>query len=276
MDETIALDLQKALGYLRDGNIKDARPILVQILKTNPEIDQAWYMLSFVVSDRKKRIYALQQVLSLSPDNDKAKTRLAKILSSGEENTESEVSSSGIDESPVVAELKGVDSEEEDDLLNSRLDVEETLKSPDPDPEPDPEPEPIKKDIAKPPQKEPADSIEADIDTGKIDASTFGEYTGPKRNWRRIIIRLAIVVVVIGGISYLVIKGVELLPGILENFNSFPQTSKSTEIPTSIAIPTNVGGGQVLPATWTPSPEPSITPTFLPSLTPTPSETPNS
>jgi len=79
MDKKITNSLRQALDLIKSGKVKSARPILVEILKTNPDIEQAWYMLSFAVPNKERQIYALNQVLRINPGHEKARDRLAKL-----------------------------------------------------------------------------------------------------------------------------------------------------------------------------------------------------
>ena len=71
--------LKEAAGYLKSGNTKGARPIILQILREEPENVQAWYMLSFAVPRQDKQIQALENLLKIDPNHEKAKDRLLKL-----------------------------------------------------------------------------------------------------------------------------------------------------------------------------------------------------
>ena len=257
MDENIAEELRVALNLLRAGKTKEARPILVRILKTNPETLQAWYMLSFVVSDRQKQIYALQQIIQLDPNHDKATTRLAKILASqddGEHVEMPETKDSSYGESNATLEM-----EERSPKLTSISKKTET------------EPETVAKDpIGKNKTKD------IDPDSGEISASTFGVYEGPKRNWKRLIRNVVIGIIVLGAGFYIVIRGIDFVAGILEQPDAGPNVIGTTETPEASPTSTIEGGGRALPPTWTPSPTSTATPTATVTPIPTITETPSS
>jgi hypothetical protein len=84
MDQEIVNRLKKAAGLIKEGKQKNARSILVELLRDHPEVDQAWYMLSFTVPVLERQIYALEQALKANPNNDKALTRLLKLQEAGE------------------------------------------------------------------------------------------------------------------------------------------------------------------------------------------------
>lgn len=304
MDENITDDLRTALNYLRAGRIKDARPIILQVLKTNPEIDQAWYMLSFVVSDRDKQIYALQQVINLNPEHDKAKARLSKVLRGG-------TSASPTESQPIqpasVASQEAVTlggSEEQDSLDEQRLgnveDDVEASKAMGAKPEEkekkqkkqkkQKKPKKQKKQKTKKPKKakkkkeEEIATSEEEPSDGMITAGTFGEYEGQKRNWGRPLFVVIAVLVIIGGGYFLFSVGGDVMLRFIDSVNpgsgitvdETESITDETETPDATLTPTGVSGGRQLPATWTPSPAPSSTPTLEPSPTPTPTEVPSS
>ncbi|MBN2502553.1 MAG: hypothetical protein JXB38_17360 [Anaerolineales bacterium] len=88
MELEIIRELTQAYQLLREGKHKEARPILVRVLKDAPDNEQAWLLLSVAVSDRRRQVYALQQVLRVNPENEKALARLQKIQSGEIEKAE--------------------------------------------------------------------------------------------------------------------------------------------------------------------------------------------
>src|SRR3990172_10258178 len=78
MDSKAKKSLEKALDYLRNGRTDKARPIIADVLKRDPGIEEAWYLLSFTIGDPSKQIYALEQALRLNPENEKAAARLER------------------------------------------------------------------------------------------------------------------------------------------------------------------------------------------------------
>ncbi len=79
MDAITAKSFTAAVNQIRAGNIEQAREILIGILRQNPDDAQAWYALSFAVSDLAGKTYALQQVLRLNPDNGNAREQLDRL-----------------------------------------------------------------------------------------------------------------------------------------------------------------------------------------------------
>lgn len=287
MEENITDELRTALNYLRAGRIKDARPIILQILKTNPEIDQAWYMLSFVVSDRDKQIYALQQVITLNPDHEKAKARLAKVLAGGSDSPTASSSAQPAKAGREEAVSLGgrVDQESPDDARLGLMDSkEEAAKTVGEKPEKKTKKQKKKKKEKKPKKpkkqkkpkksKEPKEDLtsqEEKPDDGMITSGTFGEYQGQKRNWGRLVFITIALLVIVGGCYFLFTIGGDVVSGIINPDN--PQAGdvvEETVVPDVTETPTTPSGGRQLPPTWTPSPLPSETPTIEPSKTPTP------
>jgi hypothetical protein len=82
MDQATVKLLRQAAGYIKEGKQKAARTILVDLLRDDPEVDQAWYMLSFTVPIIDRQIYALEEALKVNPNNDKAMSRLLKLQGS--------------------------------------------------------------------------------------------------------------------------------------------------------------------------------------------------
>ena len=76
MDDNLNLALRQARDYLRQGNPDAARPLLVGVLKDDPKNEHAWYMLAFVYDQPDRRRYALEQVLRINPENQKARQKL--------------------------------------------------------------------------------------------------------------------------------------------------------------------------------------------------------
>jgi pimeloyl-ACP methyl ester carboxylesterase len=80
MDEKTLAELDQAWGYIQAELPDQAQPILIRIVRQNPKSDMAWYMLSFVLSERNQQIYALQRALALNPGNTGAEQRLEQLI----------------------------------------------------------------------------------------------------------------------------------------------------------------------------------------------------
>lgn len=70
---------QEAKELLKLGNRLAALALCVAALKVSDNDVDAWWLLSFAVTERDKQIYAVRRVLRLSPGNPKAAARLAKL-----------------------------------------------------------------------------------------------------------------------------------------------------------------------------------------------------
>jgi hypothetical protein len=79
MDQEIVNSLRQAASDIKEGKLKAARTSLVELLRDHPEVDQAWYMLSFTVPVLERQVYALEQALKVNPQNEKALSRLRKL-----------------------------------------------------------------------------------------------------------------------------------------------------------------------------------------------------
>lgn len=80
MNQTTAVALEKAYQLIRAGNLREARAILLPILRANQNIADAWYLLAHALTDPEKRLIAFQEVLRLEPANPSAKKQVAKLL----------------------------------------------------------------------------------------------------------------------------------------------------------------------------------------------------
>ncbi|MFC2029358.1 ABC transporter permease subunit [Chloroflexota bacterium] len=79
MDQATEKALRAALALLQEGEPQEAAAILARVLARSPGNEQAWYLLSFALTDPDRQIYALQRVLRINPDNEKAEARLAVL-----------------------------------------------------------------------------------------------------------------------------------------------------------------------------------------------------
>lgn len=72
-------NLKKIADLIRAGKGETARAQLVELLRTQPDNAQAWYLLSFVVDDPQRKQYALMQALKVQPDFVRARDRLRTL-----------------------------------------------------------------------------------------------------------------------------------------------------------------------------------------------------
>ncbi len=79
MDESTKDTIRQAIQLLREGNGKAAAPLLAEVLKKEPELEQAWYLLGLAVEDETRKKRAFNRVLQLNPNHEKARAQLDKL-----------------------------------------------------------------------------------------------------------------------------------------------------------------------------------------------------
>ncbi|NDJ74747.1 MAG: hypothetical protein GYB65_00695, partial [Chloroflexi bacterium] len=62
--------LQQGIAAARDNRPGDARRILQQAVRLDPQNDKIWLWLSSVAVDDNERVFCLKQLLTLDPHND--------------------------------------------------------------------------------------------------------------------------------------------------------------------------------------------------------------
>lgn len=72
-------DIKQAVAHLRSGQRKQARTLLLALLRLDPEIDQAWFLLGVALEDPSKKAYAFKQALKLNPSHQKAADQLDRL-----------------------------------------------------------------------------------------------------------------------------------------------------------------------------------------------------
>jgi hypothetical protein len=73
--------LQQAVALIKSGDKKGGQNLLVDIVNSDPKNETAWLWLASVVA-QDKRIFCLEKVLSINPNNIQAKQYLDKLKSS--------------------------------------------------------------------------------------------------------------------------------------------------------------------------------------------------
>jgi hypothetical protein len=73
--------LQEGIAAFQAGDRPRARELLQEVIKVDPENEQAWYYLAACESDPAKRRQYLEQVLEINPTNAKAREVLERIKS---------------------------------------------------------------------------------------------------------------------------------------------------------------------------------------------------
>ena len=72
--------LQQATELLQAGRLIEAQAALAELLRQNPNSDQAWLLMSFAVSERSLQIDCAQRAVKLNPFNPNARERLEKLV----------------------------------------------------------------------------------------------------------------------------------------------------------------------------------------------------
>ena len=263
MNQELANSLREALKLIKSGKNKHARSILVEVLKTHPDNEQAWYMMSFAIPVHEKQIYSLEQALRINPQNEKAQIRLANLKGQEEILRQSPAQPIEQTEGPPSKSPK-IDSQE--DLLAQRLfgttnlkkeeeekSVGDTLQSGMDQPESDLESDREKKSKRKKKKKREKKPRKPKTPREPI----FRNFL--ERIQRRTLI-LLVLIVSIGGLGFLYLSGnlnfSSESPGQVASVSTHSHTStpEKTLEPTPTKI---VSGG--LPPTWTPE-QPTQTP----------------
>lgn len=73
--------VRRAAALLKAGKRAEALKVLKAYLRANPSSEEAWYLLSFVLTQPAQQIRCLEEVLRLNPENEYARARLEKIQS---------------------------------------------------------------------------------------------------------------------------------------------------------------------------------------------------
>jgi hypothetical protein len=79
MDQMTATTLRKAYELFRAGKQSEAQAIIVPLVKANPNLVEAWYLLGLTLADPRRRLSAFQQVLRIDPTNQAAQKQIAQL-----------------------------------------------------------------------------------------------------------------------------------------------------------------------------------------------------
>jgi hypothetical protein len=240
--------LTAATQMVKNGRLDQARDTLMQYLMKNPSSEQAWLLMSYVLSDPAKQKDCLERVLKINPNNTVAQSKLAHLLGRRTEELfqkqaeppppapkpelEAEVRAE-IDVRPEFAAVSPAEPE-------PRKPVRPLEAAKSSEPKPAPAPQPIPSAGVPPPEKSPSKAAK----------------------WMRLI-TIFLVVLVLGIVAVILYFNV-LLP-VVNSLNTTP-TPTTTPIST-LEFPTQ----------WTQTLTPTVTitpiPTETPALSPVPSET---
>jgi hypothetical protein len=73
--------LRQALEHIRAGRTQAAQSLLIEFVKTSPNSEQGWFLLSLALTDPKQQVDCLERVLRLNPANAEARARLTRLTS---------------------------------------------------------------------------------------------------------------------------------------------------------------------------------------------------
>ena len=71
--------LAEGIAALKAGDKARARVLFAQILKHDPQNEQAWLWLSGVTEDNQRRLACLEKVLEINPNNQHAQRGIAAL-----------------------------------------------------------------------------------------------------------------------------------------------------------------------------------------------------
>src|SRR5262245_5039834 len=70
---------EQGIAAFKAGNKDQARQLLSQAVQQDPNDEQAWYYLAAAVDNPAQRKMALEKVLAINPNNDRARQVLDKV-----------------------------------------------------------------------------------------------------------------------------------------------------------------------------------------------------
>ena len=95
--------LGAAIALARAGRRRQARDLFLEIVEQNEENELAWLWLADLVDDVDDQIIALENVLTLNPENQRARARLESLRQMDEDPGPSPAAPTGGDEKPEEA-----------------------------------------------------------------------------------------------------------------------------------------------------------------------------
>ncbi len=249
--------LTAATQMVKNGHLEQARETLMQYLMKNPSSEQAWLLMSYVLSDPSKQKDCLERVLKINPNNTVAQSKLAHLLGRRTE----ELFRKGAQSSQPPAPKS------------------EPVPEPEPESLPEPVPSPVLKAAAKPKpeplpplkkpafERKPALQLESEPPALVVPEIPPDRVPPPERKpffsgkWFKII-TIALVALIVILVAVIIFAGV-IGPAI----TSILATPTPTTAPVStVDLP--------LPPQWTQTPTPTMT--TAPPATETPAFSPDS
>lgn len=80
--------LKRAIALIRAGSTEAAKPILTEILRLDPDHEQAWLWISKCFPEAERKKYCFERVLKANPENPIARKALAALEQAGKPSVE--------------------------------------------------------------------------------------------------------------------------------------------------------------------------------------------
>lgn len=71
--------IKQAISQAKAGNKAQAKKMLAQVVKQEPQNARAWYLLSYVVDNKEQAVFCINKVLEVVPGNEQAQGRLQEL-----------------------------------------------------------------------------------------------------------------------------------------------------------------------------------------------------
>jgi hypothetical protein len=78
----LASRLKEAINLINNGQRAEARPILLELSRQYPAVEQVWMWLATASDDTNERVTYLSRVLKINPDNERARTAYTRLVGS--------------------------------------------------------------------------------------------------------------------------------------------------------------------------------------------------
>jgi outer membrane protein assembly factor BamB len=79
--------LQRAITAIRAGDTATGRELLTELLRENPQHEDAWMWMTAVVQTHERRLYCLERVLKINPNNETARRAVSRLRQEQEDKT---------------------------------------------------------------------------------------------------------------------------------------------------------------------------------------------
>jgi hypothetical protein len=283
--------LQQAMEFHVAGQEVEARALLLDLVRTNPQLEAGWMFLSYTLEDPQQKADCLRQVLKLNPRNTEAKSALEQLIPAHEPELQPAVPTTA-HASPFTVDISHANDElidaeglpegqippakvaappfseaPESKIPDSQVVERQTEPAPAAEMQP---PEPVVAEVP-PGESPPAIAQKSVPASAKPVAKPVESHEAPKPKKRGNLgctcLTIAVVVILVTGA---IIGGLWLTGNLPALFNPGSPAGVSTASPSVTETPIV----WTLPPRWTDTPSPTITSTPTISLTPTQTLTP--